>query len=85
MIVIFEDVIVNTDNVISIYINKDKLAFDSDNSIITVAGFPDNALQQIAIGFVEGKTYIEMEGTAVSDPALSSSGDTNDATEFSIV
>lgn len=62
MQILFEDCIINTDHYGAIYMDGDGLNFDICGQANVVHGAPSNALQQIAVGIAEGKSYIEMEG-----------------------
>lgn len=62
MKILFEDCIVNTENYGNIYMDGNSLNFDICGQANVIHGVPADALQQIAVGIAEGKSYIEMEG-----------------------
>ena len=62
MKILFEDCIINTEHYGAIYVDADGLNFDTCGQANVIHGVPANALQQIAVGIAEGKSYIEMEG-----------------------
>lgn len=62
MKILFDDCIINTENYGNICMDGDRLRFDICGQANIIYGVPTDALQQIAVGIVEGKSYIEMKG-----------------------
>lgn len=63
MVLITDNAVLNLSEAGAIYTGDGKLYIDFVNGAYQVRNIPDNAMQQIAIGFAEKKEYIEFDGS----------------------
>ena len=66
MFIIASDIIINMDNVNTVFINDNgHLQLEVPNGAFTLGNIPDNALQQIAVAVAEHKPFLEMEDAKI--------------------
>lgn len=63
MTLILSNAVVNAANADCIYVDEhDFMHVDVTAGTLFIKNIPDNALQQVAMGFAEGKRFIELDG-----------------------
>lgn len=62
MKLILSNAIINLDRIVSIYVEDGTLRLERDDAAYIIRNIPEDALQQIAIAYVQGKAYIELDG-----------------------
>lgn len=66
MRLILANAIINLDRIVSIYIEDGTLRLERDDAAYIVRNIPENALQQIAIAYAQGKTFLEFDTAILS-------------------
>lgn len=62
MKLILSNAIINLDRIVSIYMDEDTLRLERNDAAYIVKNTPSDALQQIAVAYAQGKTYVELDG-----------------------
>ncbi len=66
MKLILSNAIINLDRIVSIYIEDGTLRLERDDAAYIIRNIPENALQQIAIAYAQGKTFLEFDTALLS-------------------
>lgn len=66
MRLILANAIINLDRIVSIYVENDTLRLERDDAAYIIRNIPENALQQIAIAYAQGKTFLEFDTALLS-------------------
>ena len=67
MRLILANAIINMDRIVSTYIETDgTLRLDCNDAAYIVRNIPENALQQIAVAYAQGKTFLEFDTAILS-------------------
>lgn len=67
MRLILANAIINMDRIVSTYVEMDgTLRLDRDDAAYIVRNIPENALQQIAVAYARGKTFLEFDTAILS-------------------
>lgn len=66
MSLILANAIINLDRIVSIYVEDGTLRLERDDAAYIVRNIPENALQQIAIAYAQGKTFLEFDTATLS-------------------
>ena len=62
MVIIAADCIINMNQVECVYAEDGYLIFEASDGRYRLVDCPENALQLIAVGLAQGKSFIEMDG-----------------------
>lgn len=66
MKLILSNAIINLDRIVSIYVEDGTLRLERDDAAYIIRNIPENALQQIAIAYAQGKTFLEFDTALLS-------------------
>lgn len=66
MRLILTNAIINLDRIVSIYVEDGTLRLERDDVAYIIRNIPENALQQIAIAYAQGKTFLELDTALLS-------------------
>lgn len=66
MRLILSNAIINLDRIVSIYVEDGTLRLERDDAAYIIGNIPENALQQIAIAYAQGKTFLEFDTAILS-------------------
>jgi len=62
MIILVSNAVIGCNNMDCIYVDKNGyLHVETGAGVLFVKNIPDNALQQVAMGFAEGKRFVELD------------------------